>query len=1245
MNIYALLVGIDEYVSPVPPLRGCVNDITAVREYLLGRVQSDGYQLHLRTLLNQEATRQAVIDGFRQHLCQAGSEDVAFFYYSGHGSQEQAPEEFWSLEPDRLNETLVCYDSRSLGNWDLADKELAQLIAEVAEKNPHIAIIMDCCHSGSGTRGDLETETAVRKAPIDYRQRPLNSFLLSLPEVDQLLNSRSLAKNSTGWTVPTGSHILLAACRDIEEAKEYNAEGQSRGAFSYFLLDTLKKANGSLSYRDLFKRTHALVRAKVTSQSPQIEAMVMGDLEQPFLGGAIAAHTPYFSVSYHQDYGWTIDGGSIHGIPQTAAGETTILALFPFDTPTAELHQLSAAIGEAEVTQVLPQLSKVQINGVSDLNLQTTFKAVITSLPLPPKGVLITGENAGVELARNALMEAGPQNQYSLYVREVTTPELAEFKLLARDEEYLITRPADDRPLVAQISGYNSATAWQAIQRLEHIARWTNIAELSSPATSRIPPDAVQMIIYQEEQETQDPQISLEYRQENGRWKRPPFKIKLKNISQQSLYCAVLDLTQQYKVDAGLFATEGVWLEPGQEAWALGGQTLYAEIPNELLTQGITEFTDIYKLIVSTSEFDARLLEQDKLDLPHIKRALGQGQKGTLNRLMHRIQSRDFSIMQDDEEEYNDWVTSQITITTIRPQQSIPRGNASIFLATGVKLQSHPTFKANAHLTTVNSSTRDVNNNILPTILQSTRSGIQSFQFPVTRGNEPTGNVLELTQVEDATVVTPAQPLKLIVDTPLRPDEQLLPISYDGEFFLPLGRAQSTLDGKTEIILERLTQPVSEGNRSLGGSIKILFQKIVSDKLGLKFDYPALAIADVISEETIRYTRQIDEIKTRVAQANRIVLYIHGFLGETPSIVGSVQKAKLHELYDLVLTFDYETLNTSIEENARQLKQKLAAINLGENHGKVLHIVAHSIGGLIARWFIEREVGNQVVQHLIMLGTPNAGSPWSTLQDWALATLSIGLNGLSAMTWPVPVLGTLLKAINKNVEAIEQIDVSLDQMRPDSELLKTLAASADPGVGYTIIAGDTSIIAAAIDSPNNQLNAIERLLRKLFNKTVALPFFGEPNDIFATVYSITNVSSDRQPQPQIQQVPCDHLVYFIHSAGIAALAETCQKLHQPLATVSPSHQQQQIPLTTAASSVVEQTSETTAAEQVNSPDSAIAVDHTTNNSPTLEEKPQWFIGAVIGGIAILGLIGMLISHQPKNPQPQNQNQPGQSLQK
>ena len=56
-NIYALLVGIDAYAHPVPPLQGCVNDIKTIEEYLQGRVAKDSYQLHLRTLIDRDATR------------------------------------------------------------------------------------------------------------------------------------------------------------------------------------------------------------------------------------------------------------------------------------------------------------------------------------------------------------------------------------------------------------------------------------------------------------------------------------------------------------------------------------------------------------------------------------------------------------------------------------------------------------------------------------------------------------------------------------------------------------------------------------------------------------------------------------------------------------------------------------------------------------------------------------------------------------------------------------------------------------------------------------------------------------------------------------------------------------------------------------------------------------------------------------------------------------------------------------
>ena len=1230
-NIYALLVGIDQYRRPVPPLNGCVNDILGIQDYLQGRVAKDGYQLHIRTLLNQDATRQAIIDGFREHLCQASREDVALFYYAGHGSQEQAPQEFWDIEPERLNETLVCYDSRHDGVWDLADKELAKLISEVDEKNPHTVIILDCCHSGAGTRGELKAETGVRKSSTDQRQRPLDSFIFALNETEKLSAEVSPEKNPSGWSLPKGKHIVLSACRDSETAKEYNGDGQSRGAFSYFLLDTLKKANGSLTYRDLFKRANALVRCKINGQSPQIEATDLSYLDQPFLGGAIADRTPYFTVFYDKNYDWVIDGGAVHGIPQPVRDQTTILALFPFDTPTEQLRQLSTAVGEAKILAVMPQLSTIQISGIGDLNPEMTWKAVITSLPLPPKGVLLSGEPAGVELARNTLLNTS-NNQPSLYVREVATPEEAEFQLLARDGQYLITKPADDRPLVAAISGYTNATALQAIQRLEHITRWLNISELASPASTRIRPDAVQILVYQQDGSLLlDTDIRLEYKQENGRWRSPRFKVKLKNTSDEPLYCALLDLTDRYAVSAELLDGGGIWLEPsgqeGDEAWVNRGKTIVASVPKRLWQQaGITEVKDILKLIVCSTEFDATLLEQGELDLPQ-QRLVPTSRRGngTLNRLMKKIPTRDLSSRDEEDEIYDDWLTSQISITTVRPLHTaeIRRGDESVLPGTNVKLTTDSEFIGQARLTTITQSTRDLGSNILPPILREDHPTIDSFEFTSSRGTDPGLSALELTDVENPSAVTPNNPLKVIVDRPLASDEELLPISYDGEFFLPLGRARSTPDGKTEILLERLTEPISEGSRSLGGSIRIFFQKVVFQQLGLEFSYPILAAADVTSSGE-NYTQEVEQVKSQVAQAQCIVLYIHGMIGDTKSLLPSLRSAQvevdgtekpLAELYDLVLTYDYENINTSIVENAKLLKQKLQAVGLGENHGKTLHIIAHGMGGLVSRWFIEQEGGNQVVGHLIMLGTPNAGLPWSVLEDWALATLGIGLNGLSTFTTPVPMIGLLLNTIKASRDWIETIDISLDEMHPSSEFLQKLAASPDPKVPYSIIAGNTSIIPAAMKAERNQASSpLKRLMHKLFEKPINLAFFEQPNDIAVTVKSIKSVGSERNPQPKIQEIACDHLVYFTDPVGLTALY---QAVIQALENTS------DVGATT-----------TTVANPV--------LNNVTNNSPEKKNTVKWLIFVVIG-VLVTASLGWWIVNSSNNSQPSNKSQPSRNL--
>ncbi len=571
-KIYALLVGIDQYApdSEVPTLKGCENDIKAIEAYLKDQIAGEWELFEPRVLTNEQATRQGIIDGFQQYLCQAGSNDIALFYYSGHGGQQKTPEELLHLDPDNLNETLVCYDSRSPGGYDLADKELKYLLAKVAEKEPRVIVIFDCCHAGAGTRNIDTSVLGTRLAPDDTRTRPLSSFIFAQDEKfkNLLLTSSKVDKKKTGLDLPTGKHILLAACRDYQYSKEYKGDdGEPRGVFSYSLLQTLQQTNGSLSYSDLARNVEALVKGKVQDQDPQIEATNPEDLKESFLGDAIPERPFYFTLTYNtkpKEKGWEIDGGALQGIPKTSksAKETTLLAIFPVGSTPDDLKEVSKAVGDAKVTKVLTAKSKVEITPTQgDLDENQSYWAVITSLPIEKLKVYIKGnstEEEGINLAKQALEEIN-SGQKSLYVEKVEDSTEADYTLLVDKGQYLITQ--GDNPVVAPIPkkpGYSKNAAGEAIQALEAIARWTNILNLKSSKSSIKPHDVEMEIIkyghynFDDEDDIITPsgdsenfianpsEQCLDYKYVNGMWEAPFVKVRLTNHSNQKLFCSVL---------------------------------------------------------------------------------------------------------------------------------------------------------------------------------------------------------------------------------------------------------------------------------------------------------------------------------------------------------------------------------------------------------------------------------------------------------------------------------------------------------------------------------------------------------------------------------------------------------------------------------------------------------------------------------------------------------------------------------
>ncbi len=67
----------------------------------------------IRTLRDEEATRDRMLAAFNQIVKEAGPDDVVYIHYSGHGSQVQ---DLNGDEPDdQLDETIVPADGRTEG--------------------------------------------------------------------------------------------------------------------------------------------------------------------------------------------------------------------------------------------------------------------------------------------------------------------------------------------------------------------------------------------------------------------------------------------------------------------------------------------------------------------------------------------------------------------------------------------------------------------------------------------------------------------------------------------------------------------------------------------------------------------------------------------------------------------------------------------------------------------------------------------------------------------------------------------------------------------------------------------------------------------------------------------------------------------------------------------------------------------------------------------------------------------------
>jgi uncharacterized caspase-like protein len=274
MTKKAFIVGINDY-KPAgeggPDLSGCIADAQDMANTLviLGFAPEN-----IRISTDKQATQKGIMSGLKWLTGKAKKDDVLVFYYSGHGSQVP---DLSKDELDKKDEILCPHNTSFIDGVYITDDALREVFSKI-QAGVSLEVILDSCHSGSATR-DLPGNPA--KTKIRYMRPPLD-FTFHLDYGLELVATKIL-RGAEKVIVAGLNHVLWAACKDNQTSEETEIDGGVRGVFTYNFCQVLRRTNGNITRKQLYKIVNAAIKRGGYDQTPQIESSSAELLDKPFI--------------------------------------------------------------------------------------------------------------------------------------------------------------------------------------------------------------------------------------------------------------------------------------------------------------------------------------------------------------------------------------------------------------------------------------------------------------------------------------------------------------------------------------------------------------------------------------------------------------------------------------------------------------------------------------------------------------------------------------------------------------------------------------------------------------------------------------------------------------------------------------------------------------------------------------------------------------------------------------------------
>ena len=264
MNNKALLVGINAYSNASNHLRGCINDIVDMENFIASK-NKIYLKENIRTLTDSSATKKNMLSALNWLLLGASAGDQILFQYSGHGAQ--VPSHNPAIEKDGLDEIICPYDfsGEDAAETAISDKEFASIFAKIPQ-GVHFVWISDSCHSEDLSRKHDMIEP--KDAFNETRFRRFN-------HKDTTQQAETVVPVTSLGSAPIPLHgALLSGCASHQLSADAYINNRFNGAFTHYLIKNLSLYGQDASMQEIVKYVNIDLIENDYDQNPQSEGLL-----------------------------------------------------------------------------------------------------------------------------------------------------------------------------------------------------------------------------------------------------------------------------------------------------------------------------------------------------------------------------------------------------------------------------------------------------------------------------------------------------------------------------------------------------------------------------------------------------------------------------------------------------------------------------------------------------------------------------------------------------------------------------------------------------------------------------------------------------------------------------------------------------------------------------------------------------------------------------------------------------------